>query len=161
MTLPAQRCCPPLPAAFDALFRLYHGPLTFYAYGYTRYKDAAEEIVLACFAALRERRKIPNSIQWLYCRVYEGCCQFLKQRGMAMPEAGDAIEQRIIAAETLVSFVRWIEGLEGITGVVMRMYYLQGKSLGEIGREAGIEPETVILLRYRGLHAPRHTNFPG
>jgi RNA polymerase sigma factor (sigma-70 family) len=71
------------------------------------------------------------------------------------------IEQEIIAAETMQRILQVIQHLPLRMQQVLKMYYLEEKSYLEIGKEIGIDPETVRSHRFRAIQFVRKTIIPG
>lgn len=154
--------------AFDRVFRAYHGPLTFYAFRYVKDEKLAEDIVQDCFVELWERRKKLLQVQsinsYLYRCVYNHCSKLLKKmdRKMVVDDLpADPLETHIVEGEILARILQVMDHLPLRMRQVVRMYYLEEKSLVEIGTEIGIDPETARSHRYRAIQLLRKTIIPG
>ena len=154
--------------AFDRVFRAYFGPLTYYANRYVHDEKLAEDIVQDCFVELWQRRKKLGHIEsvnsYLYRSVYNHCASVLKKKNRKLEVEEipvEPVETHIIAAEILAQILVVIDHLPGRMQQVLRMYYLEEKSCVEIGREIGIDPETVRSHRYRAIQLVRKTIIPG
>lgn len=150
--------------AFDQVFRTYYRPLTFFAFKYLHDEKLAEDIVQDCFAELWERRKKLSQVQsissYLYRCVYNHCAKWLDRhqrtsaRTKMPPEPESA---NIIESEVLTSILQTIECLPARMKQVVKMYYLEEKSLQEIGATIGIDAETARSHRYRAIRLIRKT----
>lgn len=154
--------------AFDRVFRTYHGPLTYFAYKYLQDEKLAEDIVQDCFAELWERRKKLSEVQsinsYLYRCVYNHCARLLEkmQRKTVTKELpAETDETNLVESEILTRILQVIDHLPGRMKQVVRMYYLEEKSLEEIGQEIGIDPETARSHRYRAIQLLRKTIITG
>ncbi|MEP7375280.1 MAG: sigma-70 family RNA polymerase sigma factor [Chitinophagaceae bacterium] len=155
--------------AFDKVFRVFFGPLSFYANQYVKDEKLAEDLVQDCFVELWQRRKKLDHIEsiksYLYRCVYNHCVSALKKNNrklVVMDELPvEPVESHIVAAETLAQILKVIDHLPQRMQQVLRMYYLEEKSFIEIGREIGIDPETARSHRYRAIQFVRKTIIPG
>lgn len=150
--------------AFDRVFRTYHGPLTFYAFKYLHDEKLAEDIVQDCFAELWERRKKLSQVQsinsYLYRCVYNHCAKMVEKlkRKARLPITQDVTYNPVVVeSEILLRILQVMEHLPPRLKQVLRMYYLQEKSLKEIGTEIGIDPESVRIYRYQAIQLIRKT----
>jgi len=154
--------------AFDQLFRAYFIALSFFAFRLVKDQQRAEDIVQDCFVELWQKRKSlvhVNSIKsYLYRCIHNHCVNELNRK---KPVPGQTeipartIEQEIIAAETLARILQVIQHLPERMQQVLKMYYLEEKSYLEIGKEIGIDPETVRSHRFRAIQFVRKTIIPG
>ncbi|MEI9945859.1 MAG: RNA polymerase sigma-70 factor [Chitinophagaceae bacterium] len=153
--------------AFDRVFRAYFGPLTFFAFQYVQDEKIAEDIVQDCFVMLWERRKKLDQIKSIQSYLYTVVRNMAVNKAQRQPIAKELteaneplvepIESRIVAAEILAQILEVIDHLPARMQQVLRMYYLEEKSLIEIGREIGVNPETVRSHRYRAIQLVRKT----
>lgn len=156
--------------AFDKLFRIYFGPLTFYAHRYLKDQQLAEDIVQDCFVKLWQRRKklahVHSIKSYLYRCVYTQVIDTIKSsRGKLMSITADAVEdpadETVVEVELLARIMAVMEELPARMKEVLRMYYLENKTLAEIGQEIGIDPETARSHRYRAIQLVRKTIITG
>lgn len=150
--------------AFDRVFRAYHGPLTYYAFQYLQNEQLAEDIVQDCFVELWERRgKLVDVRQiggYLYRCVYNHCHRWLDKaeyRALPAPPEEDREPFFILESQVLESILQVIDHLPVRLKQVVRMYYLEEKSLDEIGQSLGIDPESARKNRYRAIQLIRKT----
>ena len=150
--------------AFDQLFRAYFPSLSFFAYRLIRDQQKAEDIVQDCFVELWQRRNAlvhVNSIKsYLYRCIHNHSVTELNRRHpkpQRIEISAKTIEEEIIAAETLSRILQVIAHLPERMQQVLKMYYLEEKSYMEIGKEIGIDPETVRSHRFRAIQFVRKT----
>lgn len=150
--------------AFDRVFRAYHGPLTFYAFRFLHDENLAEDIVQDCFTELWERRKKLSQVQsinsYLYRCVYNHCAKMVQQLKLKTPlpaEPAATHEPPVIESEILFHILQVIEHLPPRLKQVLRMHYLEEKSLKEIGAEIGIGSESARVYRYEAIQLIRKT----
>jgi len=154
--------------AFDRVFRAYHGPLTYYAFKFLGDEKMAEDVVQDCFTELWVRRKKLSGVQsinsYLYRCVYNHCADLFekmqRQKGVtgSLPETEEA---NLLESETMARILRVIDHLPLRMQQVLRMHYLEDKSLEEIGHEIGIDPETARSHRYRAIQLLKKTIITG
>lgn len=156
--------------AFDKLFRAYFSPLTFYANRYLKDQQLSEDIVQDCFVKLWQRRGKLEHVQsiksYLYRCVYTQVVDTVKKTagrkvdidptGIEYPETENVVEIELMAQILAV-----LETLPPRMKDVLRMYYLENKTLAEIGAQIGIDPETVRSHRYRAIQLVRKTIITG
>jgi RNA polymerase sigma-70 factor (ECF subfamily) len=150
--------------AFDKVFRTYLGPLTFYACEFVKDEKAAEDIVQDCFEQLWQRRKKLDHIRsinsYLYRCVFNQSYTYTKKRkgNLELFDVPDElIERKIAVAETMVQVQLVMGSLPERMKQVVQLYYLEEKSLAEIGDALGIDPDTVRSHRYRAIQLLRKT----
>jgi RNA polymerase sigma factor (sigma-70 family) len=154
--------------AFDKAFRQWFGPLSFYAFQLTKDEQLAEDIVQDAFVKLWARRKKLDGIKslksYLYRCVYAGVVDNFRARKLKYEDIEQAAEEAeseiLVTGEILAQISQLIEQLPPRMKAVLQMYYFQNKSLAEIGKEIGIDPETVRSHRYRGLQLIKNTIIP-
>lgn len=64
---------------------------------------------------------------------------------------GEDVHEAAMVAEQKNRIVEALAGLRGREGVVMRLYYLEGKTMPEIGRLLGISPSMVSKIHTRAV----------
>ncbi len=156
--------------AFDRLFRVYFGPLTHYAHSFLKDEELSEDIVQDCFVRLWQRRKKLQHINviksYLYRCVYSGVMDELrkqKRTKIILLEEGEeqAIEKKIIETEIIKEVWKVMEHLPPRMAQVVKMYYLEEKSIKEISNVMGIDLRTAYSHRERALQLIRKTIIPG
>lgn len=155
-------------AAFDQLFRMYFPSLSFFANKLVGDQQLAEDIVQDCFVELWQRRRAHQHVHsiksYLYRCIHNHAVTELKKKkpGLLVVEfSSKTIEQEIIAAETLQHILQVVQHLPARMQQVLKMFYLEEKSYLEIGKEIGIDPETVRSHRFRAIQFVRKTIIPG
>lgn len=150
--------------AFDRVFRAYHGPLTFFAFRYVHDEKLAEDIVQDCFVELWERRKklleVRSINSYLYRCVYNHCARMIenqKRKAQVACTPQGPHEPPVLESEILFRILQVIEHLPPRLKQVLRMYYLEEKSLKEIGTELGIGSESARVYRYEAIQLIRKT----
>lgn len=150
-------------AAFDCLYRELFPSLTYFANRIVLDADAAEDIVQDCFVLLWQRRDRLSHVtaikSYLYTSVRNQSLKHLeKQRKVTVTkQANDepSFEETVIAAETAKELYQLINSLSPALQLIIRLYYLEGKSNKEIATQLNIEPDTVIRQRLRAIIALR------
>lgn len=150
--------------AFDWIFRHYHGPLTYYAFEFVGDRAIAKDMVQDCFVKLWQHRRrcahINDIRAYLYTSVRHCCIDWLKSRKKEIPlPAPESYEtdSAYLESEVLARVQQAIELLPQRMKQVVTMYYLEDKSLEEIGLVIGIDPETARSHRYRGIQFIKKT----
>ena len=150
---------------FDALFHRYYPPLRYLAQDLLGSHAAAEDIVSDSFVKLWERRGrlgTSGSIRaWLYTTVQNACIYVLRREKLKMlhlaytKRSGEGQERpvlhRLIEAETLHRLHTALKTLPPKCGKVLRMYYLEEKSLQEIAAELNLSLSTVKSQKGRAV----------
>ena len=131
-------------------------------------ENLSEDLVQDCFVELwRRRKKLQNVMSirsYLYRMVYNRIVDYAKANKLKMtplnyePELLDILDDnRVIESEALAGIMQVIDTLPNRMKAVLQMYFLEEKSLDEIGAEIGIDPETVRSHRYRAIQLVRKT----
>ena len=154
---------------FDHFFTAYYLPLTYFAQGFLKTRDAAEDVVEDSFIKLWERRSLLESTAairaYLYTTVRNACIDLLrreKRKVIYLHEAARTADteevpvlHRMIAAETMHRLYAAIDTLPPKCRRVFEMFYMEEKSLNEIAEELGIAVTTVISQKKRALELLR------
>lgn len=154
---------------FEAIFHRYYPPLCYLAQGLLGSRPAAEDIVSESFARLWERRERLSSRgslrAWLYTTVHNACIDTLRREKLrsihqaytkrAGEEGVRPAEHRIIEAETLHRLYTAMETLPPRCGRVLRLYYLEEKSLQEIATDMNVSINTVKTQKGRAVELLR------
>jgi RNA polymerase sigma-70 factor (ECF subfamily) len=152
--------------AFDQLFRAFFTPLAFYAYRLLDDDTSADDLVQDCFVELWQRRHKLENIQsikaYLYRCVHNKALNYIKSKKIKTSALAKELEnipdeEEVMRAEIISRLLEVIDHLPARMKEVMRMHYLEGKSLEEIGAAIGIDPETARSHRYRAIQLVRKT----
>lgn len=159
---------------FNHFFNSHYLALTYFAQGFLKNREAAEDVAEDSFIKLWERKEVMESASairaYLYTTVRNACIDQLrreKRKLVYLSEASHTEERedppvmnRIIEAETMNMIYTAMEALPAKCGEVFRLFYLEGKSLNEIAEELGIATTTVISQKKRALQLLRQSLPP-
>lgn len=151
-------------AAFSWLFREYFRPLSLFASKIVS-KEEAHDIVQNLFSKLWEHpakfKNVDSLKSYLYSSIKNNCLSHVSKQGHLDWKSylnlsdEDSIDQRIIIVETIKELHQFIDQLTPAVHRIMKMYYLEGKTVNEIADEIGLDPESVRRQRLRGVLAIR------
>lgn len=148
------------------MFRAFFTPLAFYAHRLLNDETSAEDLVQDCFVELWQRRHKLENIQsikaYLYRCVHNKVLNEIKAKKIKTSALAEELknmpdEEVVVHAEIIARLLEVIDQLPARMKEVMRMHYLEGKSLEEIGTAIGIDPETARSHRYRAIQLVRKT----
>jgi len=149
--------------AFQHLFRLFYGPLCFFARGITETRLEAEDIVQEAFVQLWSRRQGFNSFPavkaFLYLAVKNSSCNLYKHKKveqkyqLAQKEApqDNAVMERIIEAEVLGEVHKALQKLPEGCRKVINLSYFKGLSNQEVAAHLNVSINTVKTQKLRAL----------
>ena len=156
------------PAAFDAMYQEFVGPLRSWAYRHVRSREAAVEIVHDVFLAVwrgRAQLAVREGLRaYLYGATRNRALDWLSREsvrrrrseravreGYAAPASRPADAGEAEPAEMLHAIVEAIEAMPERRRVVCSLRWRQGMSLAEIATSLGISQKTVETQLSRGL----------
>ena len=156
------------PAAFDAMYQEFVGPLRSWAYRHVRSREAAVEIVHDVFLAVwrgREQLALREGLRaYLYGATRNRALDWLSREsvrrrwseravheGYAAPASRPADAGEVERADVLHAIVEAIEAMPERRRVVCNLRWRQGMSLAEIATSLGISQKTVETQLSRGL----------
>ena len=157
-------------AVFNELFRQHFRALAFFAHSIIRQELYAQDIVQECFIRVWNRRQHLRDIgelkSYLYTSVKNDCINYLRGQSVrdkkqqeyldsAAEQVSTPVDQDIVRAEAIRELNDRIEQLPEKMREVVRLYYFEGKSSGEIGRLLQKNPDTVQHQRKTALRLLR------
>ena len=152
---------------FTAVFTEYYASLCYYANRYTKDREAAEDIVQDCFIKLWERHNNFSSLiqvrAYLYKIVRFGCIDYLKEQGKEVVIAGgegteEPVLHQMIRTETWRQIYHLVETLPPAVARVIKMLYIEGKSIKETADLLHKSVYTIKSHRARGIALLRSRN---
>ena len=156
---------------FNQLFRQHFRALSFFAHSIIGEELYAQDIVQECFIKVWNRRHQLKDVSelkpYLYAAVKNDCINHLrsqsvrdkKQQAYVDRESDHvvgAVDVDMIRAESIRMLNDRIEQLPEKMREVVRLYYFEGKSSGEIGRLLKKNPDTVQHQRKTALRLLRN-----
>lgn len=160
--------------AFNHLFRQNFRILSSFAYSIIHQNIDAQDIVQDCFIKVWNRchqlKDLANLKPYLYTAVKNDCINYLRQQNVhdkkrqryldqIATTSTDAVDLNIVRAETKRELDKRIEQLPQKMREVIRLYYYECKSSGEIGRLLEKNPDTVQHQRIRALRLLRKKKY--
>lgn len=151
-------------AAFSVLFREYSRPLCLFASKIVS-REEANDVVQNFFAYLWEHpekfKEVESIEAYLYKSIRNNCLTHLSQRPYFILEScfqltdEESIDTKIVFSETIRQLYQYIDRLSPALQQVMKLYYLEGKTVEEIASELNLDRESVRRQRLRGVIAAR------
>lgn len=151
-------------AAFSWLFQEYFRPLCLFASKIVA-NEEANDIVQNYFTYLWEHPEKFEDVEsieaYLYTSIRNNCLTHLSQRPYIYWESylpltdDESIESKIVFLETIKQLYQYIDRLSPALRKVMRLYYLEGKSVEQVALELNLDRESVRRQRLRGVVAIR------
>ncbi|WP_353196423.1 RNA polymerase sigma-70 factor [Parapedobacter defluvii] len=154
-------------AAFDALFRMFHPALCFFARRLASGlpKGQAEEIVQDAFLKLWQRRTNFSDLSaikaFLYIATRNACLNYIEKEQVrsrrheqylhSVDEVEDAVVEEIIYAEVLREVSQAIDTLPEQCRRIIKMAYEEGLTPKEIAQVLNISISTVNNQKSRGV----------
>ncbi|RYZ87236.1 MAG: RNA polymerase sigma-70 factor [Proteobacteria bacterium] len=153
-------------SAFNQLFRQHFRALSFFAHSIIGQELYAQDIVQECFIKVWSRRtQLTDLVElksYLYAAVKNDCINYLRRQAVrdkkqeayllnSATEEATSVDPDIIRAETVQELYARIEQLPEKMREVIKLYYLEGKSSGEIGRLLQKDPDTIQHQRQSAL----------
>ena len=152
---------------FAAIFTEYYPALCYYAIRYVKDKAATGDIVQECFIKLWQRRENFNNLEqiraYLYKIVRFGCIDHLKKESKDAAisieeETEEPVLHHIIRTETWRQLYGLVETLPPAVARVIKMLYIEGKSIRETADELHKSVYTIKSQRARGIALLRSRN---
>ena len=156
---------------FSRLFRQHFRALSFFAHSITGQDLLSEDIVQDCFIKVWNRRQQLKDLaelkSYLYAAVKNDCINYLRKQSvrdkkqqawldLQTETVSAGVDQDIIRAEAIRELNDRIEQLPEKMREVVRLYYFEGKSSGEIARVLQKNPDTVQHQRKTALRLLRN-----
>ena len=154
--------------ALSFFYREFLPALSLYANKWVEDFSIAEEIASGAFLKawkMHEKLDSYNAIRaYLYKIVYHEAMDYLRkeksrnrvEEAVAVPDVSfNSPYENLIRAETYRLIHSALKELSPGSQQIISMYYLEGKSTGEIARELNLHPSTVKTQKLRGLDALR------
>jgi RNA polymerase sigma-70 factor (family 1) len=147
-------------AGFAGIFTAYYAALCYYACRFVVDKTAAEDIVQDCFIKLWQRHhnfsNMPQVRAYIYKIVRFGCIDYLKRQAREEAiDVGEGIDEpvlnHLIRTETWRQIFDLVESLPPGVGRVIKMLYIEGKSIKETAEELHKSIHTIKSHRARGI----------
>lgn len=152
--------------ALSYFFHLLYPPLSLYAFHFVKNREVAEEIAADAFLKTwKHRQKLCNSRSiraYLYAVVKNDCYRQLRKKidryflvkKLTTPEANDNTGfDKLVAAEISRHIFFEIKRLSRGAEDVLKMHFIDGKSISEIACQLNISKSTVKTHKARGLQA--------
>lgn len=150
---------------FNQLFREHFRALTFFACSIIGPELFAKDIVQECFIKVWYRRKqlinLTGLRSYLYAAVKNDCISYLRKKAVMdrkreiylekVKDIALSFDKEIITREIFCELYNRIKRLPEKMQEVVRLYYLEGMSSGEIGRVLRKSPDTVQHQRKAAL----------
>lgn len=149
--------------AFQHLFKLFYGPLCFFARGITQTGLEAEDIVQEAFVQLWNRRQGFNSLRaikaFLYLAVKNSSRNLYKhkkveqkyQLAQKVAPQDNAVMERILEAEVLGEVYKALQKLPEGCRKVINLSYFKGLSNQEVAAHLNVSINTVKTQKLRAL----------
>ncbi|MCG2613125.1 RNA polymerase sigma-70 factor [Terrimonas sp. NA20] len=156
---------------FNQLFREHFRALSFFAHSIIGQDLYAQDIVQECFIRVWNRRHVLKDVSelkpYLYTAVKNDCINYLRQQNvrdkkqqqfldLEKEHTEPSIDTDMIRAESIRELNDRIDQLPDKMREVVRLYYFEGKSSGEIGRLLQKSPDTVQHQRKTALRLLRN-----
>jgi len=155
-------------AALSYFYREFLPALSLYANKWVTDFSAAEEVASGAFLKawkMHEKLDSYNAIRaYLYKIVYHDSIDYLRNEKMRNGKETDAAVpdislnspyDQLIRTETYRLIHSALKELSPGSQQIISMYYLEGKSTGDIARELKLHPSTVKTQKQRGLELLR------
>jgi RNA polymerase sigma-19 factor, ECF subfamily len=150
---------------FNHFFNSYYKRAVFFAFGYIRNKEAAEDIIEDSFIKLWNKKEIFETEAglkaYLYKTVHNACLRWLWQKqnrnrhNLSFANQNSTTEQsyveNIIRTETLHQLHRAIDQLPAQCKKIFTKLYIEGKSVAETAQEMNLTASTVKNQKARGI----------
>lgn len=149
-------------------YREFLPALSLYANKWVMDFSIAEEIASSAFIKIWKNHHKLDSYgairAYLYKTVYHGAMDYLRkeksrnrvEEAVAVPDISfNSPYDHLIRTETYRLVHAALKELSPGSQQIISMYYLEGKSTGEIARELNLHPSTVKTQKLRGLDALR------
>lgn len=147
--------------ALEYFYLLFHSALVNFALGILGDREQAEEIASDAFIKTwRNRFKLDTfgSIRaYLYTVVRRDSYLAVRKRRQTTEltdensKQEDIIFDQLVRAETYRILYEAIKGLAPGCRIVMEMYFIEGKTSGQISKELGLDISTVKTQKFRGV----------
>ncbi len=151
--------------SFEALFREYFSPLTYYAIRYVKDDDMAKEIVQTVFLSLWERRYELHSDtplrSYLFRAVHNRCMNYLRDKAKFHSKDITEIDYLLKLEmdgsdnyelhELEVRIINEVNQLPPNCGRIFRLSRFEGKKYKEIAMELGVSVKTVEAQMSKAL----------
>jgi RNA polymerase sigma-70 factor (family 1) len=154
-------------------FKLHYGSLSYFAFKLTEDSFLAEEMVSSAFIKLwsySTNITSPNHLkQWLYQVVRNEAIDHLRkvkrlrvnQQGLQTAETVEqSVMHKMMQVETIRQILQALDVLPPKCREVFQLFFIQGKSYEEIGKELNISPHTVRNQKIRAVRIIREM-LPG
>lgn len=154
-------------AAFNAVFKYFYQPLSYFAFKFIKRQDEAQDIAITALTAVMQRHNTFTEFHklqgYLYTAVTNKCANYIKSKKVTGPPIDEdqlpteqAVEATIIQTEFLREVLAASTALAPLRKRVFQMHYMEGKTYKEISKVLNIKNGAVRMHIMRGITQLQH-----
>jgi RNA polymerase sigma-70 factor (family 1) len=158
------------PQAYHVLYDRFYDQLVYFVHSIIHDRAAAEDIAVDTFISLMTAKPVFPALDklksWLFTTAHRRCLNLIRddkrhraahmELGALEPAGEEAHDLALIKSEAVKILQQQIEQLSPQIRQVIRLSFLEGKSVKEIAAQLGTAVQTTQNQKNRGLQLLRH-----